>query len=179
MPTHVKELWKVDPSHSEIQFKVKHLVISTVTGSFTSYTGEVEANGDDFENAVVTFNADIDSISTNDEKRDNHLKSADFFDAEAFPKLTFESTLFEQIGDGEYRVKGNMTIRDKTEEVILNAVHGGTVKDHLGNTKAGFEINGVINRKKFGLTLDPVTEAGTVVVSDKIKLQMNVQLGKN
>lgn len=179
MTTQTKELWKVDPTHSEVQFKVKHLVISTVTGSFNSFEGEVEAEGNDFENANVTFNADINSISTNQEDRDNHLKSDDFFDAEKYPELTFESTSVNKTGDQEYKLIGDLTIRDVTKEIELDVAHGGTVDDHLGNTKAGFEIRGAINRKDFGLVYNPVTEAGNVVVGDKIKLLLNVQLAKN
>ncbi len=175
MSTETKTLWKIDPSHSEVQFKVKHLVISTVTGSFGSYDGKIEADGDDFKNAKATFTADIDSISTNDEDRDQHLKSDDFFNAEEYPQLTFESTNFEKVGDGEYKVTGDLTIRDVTKEVELDVVHGGTVGDPYGNTKAGFEVTGTISRKEFGLTWNAVTEAGNVVVGDKIKLQLNVQ----
>lgn len=179
MATQTKTLWQIDPTHSEVQFKVKHLVISTVTGSFNSYEGKIEADGDDFENAEAYFSADIDSITTNNEDRDTHLKSDDFFNAEEFPQLTFESTSFEKTGDGEYKMTGDLTIRDVTKEVELDVVHGGTVGDPYGNTKAGFEVTGTINRKEFGLTWDAVTEAGNVVVGDKIKLQLNVQLVKN
>lgn len=175
MTTKTKTLWKIDPIHSEVQFKVKHLVISTVTGSFGSYNGQIEADGDNFENAKATFTADIDSISTNNEDRDQHLKSDDFFNAEAYPQLKFESTNFENAGVGEYKVIGALTIRDVTREIELAVVHGGTVHDPYGNTKAGFEVTGTINRKEFGLTWDAVTEAGNVVVGDKIKLQLNVQ----
>lgn len=179
MTTATKTLWTIDPTHSEVQFKVKHLVISTVTGSFSSYDGKIEADGDDFENAKATFNADIDSISTNNEDRDQHLKSDDFFNAEKYPQLKFESTKFENIGDGEYKVTGDLTIRDVTKEIELDVVHGGTVTDQYGQNKAGFEVTGSINRKEFGLTWSAVTEAGNVVVGDKIKLQLNVQFIKN
>lgn len=179
MATQTKTLWQIDPTHSEVQFKVKHLVISTVTGSFNSYEGKIEADGDDFENAEAYFSTDIDSITTNNEDRDTHLKSDDFFNAEEHPQLTFESTSFEKTGDGEYKMTGDLTIRDTTKEVELDVVHGGTVGDPYGNTKAGFEVTGSINRKEFGLTWDAVTEAGNVVVGDKIKLQLNVQLVKN
>ncbi|MFH5883588.1 YceI family protein [Halalkalibaculum sp. DA3122] len=175
MNTATKTLWTIDPTHSEIQFKVKHLVISTVTGSFSSYDGKIEADGDDFKNAKATFTADIDSISTNNEDRDQHLKSDDFFNAEQYPQLIFESTNFEKVGDAEYKVTGQLTIRDVTKEVELDVVHGGTVGDPYGNTKAGFEVTGTINRKEFGLTWSAVTEAGNVVVGDKIELQLNVQ----
>lgn len=175
MTTAIKTLWKIDPTHSEVQFKVKHLVISTVTGRFGSYDGKIEADGDDFENAKVTFTADINSISTNDKDRDQHLKSDDFFNAEEYPQLKFESKNFEKVGDGEYKVTGDLTIRDVTKEVELDVVHGGTVGDPYGNTKARFEVTGTINRKEFGLTWDAVTEAGKVVVGNKIRLQLNVQ----
>ncbi|MDR8390783.1 YceI family protein [Aliifodinibius sp. S!AR15-10] len=179
MTTATKTLWKIDPTHSEVQFKVKHLVISTVTGSFGSYEGKIEADGDNFENAKATFTADIDSISTNNEDRDQHLKSDDFFNAEEYPQLKFESTNFEKVGEGEYKVTGELTIRDITKEIELDVLHGGTVGDPYGQTKAGFEITGSINRKEFGLTWDAVTEAGNVVVGDKIKLQLNVQFIEN
>lgn len=178
MTTATNTVWTIDPTHSEVQFKVKHLVISTVTGSFGSYEGQIEADGDDFENATAIFTADIDSISTNNEDRDQHLKSDDFFNAEEYPQLKFESTNFEKVGDQEYKVTGDLTIRDVTKQVELDVVHGGTVGDPYGNTKAGFEVTGAINRKEFGLTWDAVTEAGNVVVGDKIKLQMNVQFTK-
>ncbi len=175
MATETKTLWKIDPTHSEVQFKVKHLVISTVTGSFGSFDGQIETDGEDFENANATFTADIDSISTNNEDRDQHLKSDDFFNAKEYPQLTFESKNFEKTGDGKYKVTGDLTIRDITKEIELDVVHGGTVGDPYGQTKAGFEVNGTINRKEFGLTWNAVTEAGNVVVGDKIKLQLNVQ----
>jgi polyisoprenoid-binding protein YceI len=179
MTTATKTLWKIDPTHSEVQFKVKHLVISTVTGNFGSFEGGIETEGDDFENAEAYFSADIESITTNNEDRDNHLKSDDFFNAEKYPQLTFESTTFEKVGDQRYKVTGDLTIRDITKEIELDVVHGGTVGDPYGNTKAGFEIEGKINRKEFGLTWDAVTEAGNVVVGDEIKLQLNVQLIEN
>ncbi len=179
MTTATKTLWMIDPTHSEVQFKVKHLVISTVTGSFGSYDGKIEADSDDFENAKATFTADIDSISTNNEDRDQHLKSDDFFNAEEYPQLKFESTNFEKVGDGEYKVTGDLTIRDVTKKIELDVVHGGTVTDQYGQTKAGFEVEGKINRKEFDLTWSAVTEAGNVVVGDEIKLQLNVQFIKN
>ncbi|MCC5908556.1 MAG: YceI family protein [Balneolaceae bacterium] len=165
----------MDPTHSEVQFKVKHLVISTVTGNFGSFDGQIEADDDHFENAEASFTADIDSISTNNNDRDQHLKSDDFFNAEKFPQLKFESTKFDKVDDGQYKVTGDLTIRDITKEVVLDVVHGGTVGDPYGQTKAGFEVSGSINRKEFGLTWNAVTEAGNVVVADKIKLQLNVQ----
>ncbi len=179
MSTATKTLWTIDPVHSEIQFKIKHMVISTITGSFQSYDGQIEAEDDNFENAIVTFTADIGSISTNNEKRDQHLKSDDFFNAEKFPQLAFESTSVTKTGDNEYDVTGNLTIRDVTKEVTLHAVHGGTVTGLSGDTKAGFEVTGDINRKEFGLNWNGVTEAGNVVAGDNVKLQLNIQFAKS
>ncbi len=169
-------IWNIDPTHSEIQFKVKHLVISTVTGYFRSFNGTIESEGDSFEGANVTFEADVDSIDTNTEDRDNHLKSDDFFNAEKYPKLKFESTSFKNISGDNYELTGNLTIRDITKEVTLDVTHGGTVQDPYGQTKAGFELSGTINRKDFDLKWNAVTEAGNVVVGDKVNLYMNVQV---
>ena len=168
--------WTIDPTHSEIQFKVKHLVISTVTGNFHSYSGSITTEGDSFEGASVEFEADIDSITTNNKDRDAHLKSDDFFNADEYPKMKFESTSFKSTGDDSYELTGNLTIRDVTKEITLNVEHGGTVEDPYGQTKAGFEINGAINRKEFNLTWNAVTEAGSVVVGDEVKLNLNVQV---
>lgn len=179
MSTSNKTLWTIDPAHSEITFKAKHMVISTVTGNFQSFEGRLEAEGDNFENAAASFTADIGSISTDNEQRDNHLKSDDFFNAEEFPQLTFESTSVSKKGENEYDVTGDLTIRDVTKEVTLHAVHGGTIVGLTGAPTAGFEISGNVNRKDFGLKWDGVTEAGNVVVSDKIKLQLDVELLKN
>ena len=176
METAVKTLWKIDPTHSEIEFKVKHLVISTVTGKFNSFDATLEAEEGTFEGANIKFNADIASIATGVEDRDNHLKSADFFDAETYPQLSFESVSFQEVKEGSYKLNGNLTIKDVTKEITLNVEHGGTVVDPYGQTKAGFEISGEINRKEYGLTWSAVTEAGSVVVGDTVKLIMNVQV---
>lgn len=179
MSTETLTKWTVDPAHSEITFKVKHLVISTVTGNFKSFDATIESENDDFEDAKVTFEADINSIDTGNEDRDNHLKSDDFFNAEEHPKLLFESTSFKKIGDGEYKLIGDLTIRGNTKTIELDAEYGGTVEDPYGNTKAGFDVTGKINRKEFGLTWDAVTEAGSVVVSDNVKLNLNVQFTRS
>lgn len=180
MATETTTLWNIDASHSEVQFKVKHLVISTVTGSFGSYEAKVETPEDSsFEDARAYFEADINSISTNDEDRDNHLKSDDFFNAEEHPKLKFESTSITKTGNNKYNITGNLTIRDVTKVITLKAIHGGTVEDPYGQTKAGFEVTGSINRKEFGLKWSAVTEAGSVVVGDEVRLILNVQFVKN
>jgi len=170
--------WVIDPTHSEVQFKIKHLVISTVTGSFKAFEGTVETSNDDFTDADINFSLDVNSIDTNQEQRDGHLKGADFFDTEKYPKITFKSTSFKKAGDDEYELTGNLTIKDVTKPVKLNVEHGGQATDFYGNTKAGFEITGKINRKEFGLTWNGVTEAGAIVVGDEIKLNINLQLAK-
>ncbi|GAB3179160.1 YceI family protein [Telluribacter humicola] len=178
METAVKTTWAIDPTHSEIQFKVKHLVISTVTGSFKQFEGTVETEGEDFTTAQIQFSADIASIDTNQEQRDQHLRSADFFDAETHPKLTFVSTSVEKTGDDTYKITGDITIKGTTKSIVLNAEYGGSMVDFYGNHKAGFELSGKINRKDFGLTWHAVTEAGGVVVADEVKLVINVQVAK-
>lgn len=170
--------WVIDPSHSSVGFKVKHLMISTVSGEFTSYEGSVESNGDSFAQADVSFSAKVDSINTGNEQRDGHLKSADFFDAAAHPAITFKSTSFEKKADDEYVLNGDLTIRGVSKPVTLKVEYNGLVQDPYGNTKAGFSLNGKINRKDFGLGWSAVTEAGSVVVSDEVKLAAEVQLVK-
>jgi polyisoprenoid-binding protein YceI len=174
-----KTKWVIDPVHSEIQFKVKHLVISNVTGSFDKFDGTVYSTGDDFTDAQIDFRADVNSINTNQPDRDNHLKSADFFDAANHPDLTFKSKNLRKKGDNGFVLTGDLTIRGTTKQVDLDGEFGGIVKDPYGNTKAGFELNGKIHRKEFGLTWNAVTEAGSIVVSDEIKLMMNVELAKS
>src|SRR5476649_1983375 len=159
--------WVLDPMHSEVHFKVKHLVISTVTRAFKNFEGELETENDDFTDAKISFSLDVNSIDTNQEQRDGHLKSAEFFDAEAFPKITFASTSFTKSGDG-YELTGDLTIKGVTKSVTLYVEHGGAAADFYGNTKAGFDITGKINRKDFGLTWDGVTEAGSVVLGSDI-----------
>jgi polyisoprenoid-binding protein YceI len=165
--------------HSEVQFKVKHLVISTVSGFFKSFEGELDTENDDFTDASISFSLDIDSIDTNQSQRDGHLKSPEFFDAEKYPKITFKSTSFTKDGgDDEYTLKGDLTIKGITKPVTLAVEFGGAAADFYGNTKAGFEITGKINRKEFGLTWDGVTEAGSIVLGEDIKLLINVQFAK-
>ncbi len=170
--------WAIDPMHSEVQFKVKHLVISTVTGFFKSFEGELDTVNDDFEDSEISFALNIDSIDTNQSQRDEHLKSADFFDAAQYPQITFKSTSFKKTDDDEFELVGDLTVKGITKSVKLNAEYGGSTQDFYGNTKGGFEVSGKINRKDFGLTWDGVTEAGSVVVGEDIKLLINLQLAK-
>lgn len=170
--------WKIDPTHSEIQFKVKHLMITTVTGNFNEFDATAVTEGDDFSSvSSVDFTASVDSISTNNSQRDEHLRSADFFDAGQYPNLTFKSSLVEGSGD-DFTVKGDLTIKDTTKPITLKAEFGGIVVDPYGQTKAGFTVSGKISRKEFGLTWSAVTEAGQVVVSDDIRLIAEIQFVK-
>lgn len=178
METATKTVWNIDPTHSEIQFKVKHLVISTVTGHFRQFEGTLETDGDDFATASIHFEADTASVDTNQTQRDEHLRSADFFNSEQFPKMTFQSTHVEKTGDDTYTITGDLTIKDVTKSVELKAEYGGSMTDFYGNYKSGFEISGKINRKEFGLTWDAVTEAGGIVVGDEVKLALNVQVAR-
>ncbi len=170
--------WALDPMHSEIQFKVKHLVISTVTGSFKTFDGSATTEGDDWSTAKVNFSADIASIDTNMAQRDEHLRGADFFDAETHPRLTFQSTAMRRVSDDTYKLEGNLTIKGVSRPITFDVEYGGSATDFYGNTKAGFELTGKLSRKEFGLIWNGVTEAGAIVVGDEIKLIGNVQFAK-
>lgn len=178
METAVATKWGIDTTHSEVQFKVKHLVISTVTGSFKKFSGSVESDGEDFNGARVNFSIDVASIDTNQADRDGHLKSADFFAAEQHPTIEFKNGILKQVAGSNYKLTGALTIRETTKTVDLDVEFGGIMKDPWGNVKAGFEINGKVNRKEFGLNWSAVTEAGGIVVADEVKLHINVELVK-
>src|SRR5689334_2648930 len=142
--------WSLDPTHSEINFKIKHMMISNVTGSFKKFDVKAEAT-EDFSKPKISFNAQVDSINTSNEQRDGHLKSPDFFDAGKYPEVKFESTNYEKVSGDEYALQGNLTIRNITKPVKLKVDFGGIAKDPYGNTKAGFTVEGKINRKEYGL----------------------------
>jgi len=167
--------WILDPAHTEVKFKVKHLVVSAVTGQFKTVSGYVETNNADFRDARVRFEAEIDSISTNNEQRDGHLKSADFFDAANHPKLLFVSKAITTKGAGAYQLTGDMTIRGTTRTIVLDVAYNGTVKGFDGDV-AAFEIFGKLNRQDFGLRWNALTETGGMVVSDEVKLEIVAEL---
>ena len=175
MTTQTMSAWNLDPTHSEAQFKVKHLVISTVTGSFNKFESHLSKENENWENANVTFSVDVNSIDTNNVDRDGHLKSADFFDVVNHPNMTFISTEFKMVSENNYNVTGHLTIKGVTKEVTLTATFGGEMVDPWGNHKIGFEVSGVVKREEFGLTWSAVTEAGGVVVGSDVKLLFNVQ----
>ena len=168
--------WKIDPAHSEILFTVKHLMITNVTGSFREFDLELETEENNFATTKnIVFTANVDSITTNSEQRDTHLKSSDFFDVEKYRQLKFTGKRF--VTDGDHaKLYGNLTIRDTTNPIVLDIQFGGMVVDPYGQTKAGFTVEGAVSRKEFGLTWNAVTEAGSVVVSDEIKIHADVQL---
>lgn len=170
--------YKIDEMHSDITFKVKHLMISTVTGSFANFDANLEAEQEDFSDAKISFNADIASISTGNEQRDGHLKGEDFFDAAKYPTLNFSSTSFKKIDGSDYELTGDLTIKGVTKPIILAVEYGGTMTDFYGQFKAGFDISGKISRSEFGLTWSAVTEAGGIVVSDDVKLNLSIQMIK-
>jgi polyisoprenoid-binding protein YceI len=168
--------YKIDAAHSEITFKVKHLMITNVTGNFKTFDATMQSSSEDLSDAAITFEADIDSINTNNEQRDVHLKSDDFFNAAEFPKLTFSSSGLRKLSEEHYKLSGFLTIRDVKKEVVLDVNYGGKMTDPWGQVKLGFEISGVINRKDFNLKWSATTEAGGIVVSDEVKLNLSVQM---
>lgn len=169
--------WALDPTHSELQFKVKHLMITTVTGSLKIFNASITSEGDDFENGSVSFDAETASIDTGNKDRDNHLKSADFFDADQFPAITFKSTSLTKDGD-DYSIKGDLTVKGVTKPVKLTAEFGGIATDPWGNTKAGFTLSGKINRTDFGLSWNAALETGGVMVSEEVKIAGELQFVK-
>jgi polyisoprenoid-binding protein YceI len=164
--------WKIDPAHSEINFKVKHMLVSTVRGNFDKFDATIETGKEDFSDAKIKFEADVNSINTKNEQRDAHLKSADFFDAENHPKMKFESTSVKKISDYEMQVKGNLSLRGITKEITLNVIYNGTVSGFGDSKVAGFEVSGKLNRFDYGLKWNALTEAGGVVVSNEVKIEI-------
>lgn len=169
--------WVLDPTHSELQFKVKHLMITTVTGSFNEFSAELTTESDDFEHAAISFQAGVASVDTGNKDRDGHLASADFFNAEEFPSISFTSTSFKKNGS-DYKLAGDLTIKGVTKPVTLDVEFGGTAQDPWGNTKAGFTLSGKINRTDFGLTYNAALETGGVMLSEDVKILGELQFAK-
>jgi len=170
--------WSVDNSHTKVQFSVTHLLISEVTGLFKKFDAAIETPGEDFSNSKIDFTVDINSIFTDNDQRDNHLKSDDFFNADKFPNMTFKSTSMKKVGKNKYKLVGDLTIRDITKKIELDVLYNGTVKDPWGNTKAGFKINGKLNRFDYGLKWNTLIETGGAVVGKDVELLINLQLKK-
>jgi polyisoprenoid-binding protein YceI len=172
-----QETWVVDNVHSNVKFMVTHLVISEVEGTFKSFIGTMQSSKPDFTDAKIDFSVDVSSISTDNDTRDKHLKSDDFFSADKFPKMTFKSLAFKKISDKKYELTGNLTIRDVTKTVKFDVTYGGTVKDGYGNTKAGFRAAATINRFDYGLKWDSLTESGGMVVGPDVDIVLNLEFG--
>ena len=170
--------WAIDPTHSEIGFKVKHMMFTNVSGKFGTYEATIATEDDNFENASIEFSADINSIDTNNADRDNHLKSADFFDADNHPKLTFKASSFTKIDGHNYELTGDLSIKGVTKTVKFPVEFSGLMKDPWGNTKAGLNIDGKINRKDWGLNWNSALETGGVLVGEEVKLNIELQLAK-
>jgi polyisoprenoid-binding protein YceI len=170
--------WKIDPMHSEIHFKVKHLMITSITGSLTSYNVSVETVDEDFTKATkIDFVADVDAIDTGNEQRDAHLKSEDFFNGAEHKAITFKGNKLERSGN-DYKLHGDLAIRGVTRPVTLKAEFGGIVVDQFKQTKAGFSVIGQISRKDYGITSNGLIETGGVAVSDEVWINCEVQLIK-
>jgi polyisoprenoid-binding protein YceI len=175
-PSTAGTTWVLDPAHSELTFKVRHLMISNVKGAFTKFNAVIE--GEDFTKAPITVTVDTASVTTHDENRDGHLRSAEFFDVANFPEMTFTSTSFTSEGDDQYKLKGSLTIKGNTHPVTLDVEFGGINTDPWGNKKAGFSVNGKINRQDWGLNWNTPLEAGGVLLGDDVRIIAEVQLVK-
>ncbi|MFM8371540.1 MAG: YceI family protein [Bacteroidota bacterium] len=173
-----KTTWAIDPTHSEVGFKVKHLMFTNVSGKFNAFSASVESEDDDFSTAKISFAAEAASVDTGNGDRDNHLKGADFFDADNHPHVSFAGREMKKVSDEVYHLTGDLTMRGVTHPVTLEVEYGGQMKDPWGNTKAGFSLSGKINRKDFGLVWNAPLEAGGVLVSEEVKLQAEVQFVK-
>lgn len=177
-PTIAQTTWNIDKSHSKVKFSVTHMMISETTGEFKVYDGKVSSTKDDFTDAKIEFTIDVNSINTDDEKRDAHLKSNDFFNAEAYPKMTFKSTSFKKVNGKNYKLAGDLTIRDVTKKVEFDVIYNGTAKSPWGATVSGFKLNGKINRMDYNLKWNVALEAGGMLVGEEVSIECNVELIK-
>jgi len=170
--------WSIDPDHSNIDFKIRHLLISHVSGSFKIFNGKMSTANDNFETAQINVYLDVYSFDTNNIERDEHIKSKEFLDADNFPEIKFESTSLKKIHGDDYKLTGNITIKGVTKEVELDAVFGGQAKDGFGKMKAGFEISGKLHRNDFGIQAEDVNESGSLVIGEEIKIHANIEFDK-
>jgi len=170
--------WGFDKAHSKIQFDVTHMVISEVSGQFQEYEGSVVTSKEDFSDARIDFSIAVKSIDTDNEDRDKHLRSADFFDVEKYPEITFSSKEMKKVGEHQYQLTGNFTLYGVTKEVILDMKYGGTAKDPYGNVKAGLKITGLINRTDFGLKYNSVMDTGGMMIGEEVTIICRVELIK-
>lgn len=170
--------WTLDKAHSNVNFSVSHMVVSETTGEFKDISVDVKSDKVDFTDAKINFTAKVNSINTNDEKRDAHLKSPDFFDAEKFPELTFKGKELKKVSEGKYKLLGDLTMHGVTKTVELDVKHGGVVKDPYGNTRAGFKVTGTVNRMDYGVKWNANLDAGGLVVGEEVEFVCNIELIK-
>jgi polyisoprenoid-binding protein YceI len=176
--TRAQSDWKVDKVHSNISFSIKHMVISTVTGAFKDYDITFKAKKEDFSDASVEATVKVASISTENEKRDGHLKSDDFFNAEKFPDIRFKSKSFEKVGDGKYKINGDLTIRDVTKQVTFDAVYNGSVKAPWGSTIYSWSATLTLDRFDYNLKWNQAIETGGLIVGKDVTVTLNLELDK-
>ena len=167
--------WVIDPTHSEIGFKVKHMMFTNVSGKFSKFDATIESEDTNLENAKIEFTGAIDSVTTGNTDRDAHLLSADFFDAAQFPEIKFSATSFTKINEGDYELVGDLTLHGVTKSVKLAAEYGGLMKDPWGNSKMALALEGKINRKDWGLNWNSALETGGVLVSEEVRLNIELQ----
>lgn len=173
-----KSIWAIDPTHSEIGFKVKHMMFTNVSGKFNAFEATIENEDNNFETSKINFTAETASVDTNNADRDGHLRSVEFFESDAYPKLSFVSTSIKKISESGYEIYGDLTIKGVTQNIVLNTEYSGLMTDPWGNTKVGLSVTGKINRKDFGLTWNAALETGGVLVGEEIKLVSEIQFIK-
>ncbi|HEY0055864.1 MAG TPA: YceI family protein [Pedobacter sp.] len=170
--------WVIDPVHSSVNFNIEHLVISEVEGKFKTYNGTISAAKPDLSDAAINFDIDVKSIDTDNDMRDKHLVSPDFFEAEKYPKMTFKSTSLKKVSGNKYVLNGNLTIHGITKPAKFDVTYGGTAKDSYGNTKAGFKAKSIINRYDYGLKYNSLTEAGGATLGKEVEIDLKLQFAQ-
>jgi polyisoprenoid-binding protein YceI len=170
--------WLLDPMHSELQFKIKHLMISNVSGTLKSFQAEVETEEEDFSTAEINLTAQMDSISTNNEQRDAHLRNPDFFEVDKYPELKFKSTKVEKVDADTFALHGELTLKGVTKPVKLNVEFNGTTKDPWGGERAGFVVTGKINRADWGVNFNSAFETGGVLLGEEVKIHSELEFVK-
>lgn len=170
--------WILDPTHSELGFKIKHLMISNVSGLFKRFQAEAKTEGDDFSTAKINVTVDMDSISTNNEQRDLHLRNSDFFEAEKHPELKFSSTKMEETDSNTFVLHGDLTLKGITKPVKLDVEYSGVSRDPWGGERAGFSLTGKIRRSDWGVNFNSVLETGGVALGEEVKISAEIQMVK-
>ncbi|MDA3944928.1 MAG: YceI family protein [Bacteroidetes bacterium] len=170
--------WKIDHAYSNVTFEVDHMVVSTVTGKFQEFEGDIKSDKDDFSDAKISFTIQAASVNTNNEKRDNHLRDEDFFEVATYPTIEFVGKKLVPVSGKKYTITGDLTMHGVTKEIELDVKYNGTIKDPWGNIRAGFKVSGELNREDYGLTWNNALEAGGVLVGEEVEIQINLELVK-